>query len=107
MRRSMFAVAVLMAALALPTWIAANNINTGGQLGVAHCLTSKTLGFTGINLGGGFKYERDYDYVDDLAGTDVGRSSPNLFSGNIFANYGLLSPWHATTPSSARPSTAV
>jgi outer membrane protein OmpA-like peptidoglycan-associated protein len=92
MRRSRVGIVTLAAAFALFSQAEANNINTGGQLGVVHCLTSKTLGLAAINLGGGFKYERDHDYVSDVVGA-TRTSSPNLFSGNIFINYGLLKFW--------------
>jgi outer membrane protein OmpA-like peptidoglycan-associated protein len=79
---------MLAAACALSTQSAASDINTGGQLGVARCLSGRTLGFTGLNAGAGFEYQWDDEYVADLTGT-----TPKLLSGNVFVNYGLLSWW--------------
>ena len=80
----------------------ANNINSGGQLGVVRSMSSYTLGLTGINIGGGFKYDRDMSYVTGPGGTGepidkttglavTDRSAPHIFSGNIYIAYGLFS----------------
>lgn len=81
--------------------ILANNINNGGQLGVVRSMSSYTLGLTGIHVGGGFKYDRDIQYVTGPSGTGEpidnttglaveDRTAPHIFSGNIFIGYGLF-----------------
>jgi outer membrane protein OmpA-like peptidoglycan-associated protein len=79
----------------------ANDLNCGGQNGVLRTLSAQSLGFTGFNIGGGFKYSTDYDYVkgpgggtsvlESGSGTPVSRETPRLLSGNVFGAFGLLS----------------
>jgi len=80
---------------------AANNINNGGQVGVVRTISSKPLGLTGLNIGGSFKYDRDFNYVsgpggvgeviDKSTGLAVdGREAPQLISGDVYFGYGLF-----------------
>jgi outer membrane protein OmpA-like peptidoglycan-associated protein len=81
----------------------ANDLNTGGQKGIVRTLSTETLGKTGVNIGGAFKYATEMEYISGPnrstsvinTRTDraVDRSTPHLFSGNIFAAYGLTSFW--------------
>jgi hypothetical protein len=74
----------------------ANDLNSGGQAGVLRTLSASTLGYTGLNIGGAFKYATGNDYIEGPvlesgAGLAVSREAPRLFSGNMFAAYGLMS----------------
>ena len=100
--KSSVAVALGVAVLLISTVVFANNINSGGQKGVVRSMSSYTLGLTGINIGGTFKYDRDFKYVtgpggigeviDMTTGQAVDdRSAPQLFSGNVYIGYGLFS----------------
>jgi outer membrane protein OmpA-like peptidoglycan-associated protein len=91
----------IIIALLLCAGIFANNINSGGQLGVVRSMSSYTLGLTGINIGGALKYDRDFRYVTGPGGTRKvintatglaveDRKSPHIFSGNIYIAYGLF-----------------
>jgi outer membrane protein OmpA-like peptidoglycan-associated protein len=87
--------------LLIPIVGTANDLNSGGQVGVLRTLSASTLGHTGLNIGGAFKYATEYDYIEGPeggplvlesgTGLAVSRDVPRLFSGNIFAAYGLLS----------------
>jgi outer membrane protein OmpA-like peptidoglycan-associated protein len=89
--------------LSVSVRISANDLNTGGQSGVLRTLSAATLGRTGFNLGGAFKYATEYDYVKGPGGTvlvldaassgAVSREAPQLLSGNVFAALGLFSFW--------------
>ena len=61
-------VALGIAVLLFSTVVFANNMNTGGQKGVVRSMSSYTLGLTGINVGGTFKYDRDFKYVSGPGG---------------------------------------
>jgi outer membrane protein OmpA-like peptidoglycan-associated protein len=88
-----------MAMAAVP--VKANDLNTGGQVGVVRTLSASTLGLTGLHIGGGFKYATGADYVTGPNGTAsvvetaTGRSvtgdAPQLLSGDVFLAYGLFS----------------
>ncbi len=95
------AVASGVAVLLFSTAVFANNMNSGGQKGVVRSMSSYTLGLTGINIGGTFKYDRDFDYVTGPGGvgevinTATGqpvddRTAPQLISGNVYVAYGLF-----------------
>ncbi|MBN1578881.1 MAG: hypothetical protein JW913_20135, partial [Chitinispirillaceae bacterium] len=83
--------------------IYANDINTGGQKGIVRTLSTETLGKTGFNLGGALKYGTEMEYIAGPKGEGgvlksannrpVDRTAPHLFSGNIFAGYGITSFW--------------
>ena len=87
--------------LLIPIAGTANDLNTGGQNGVLRTLSASTFGYTGLNIGGAFKYATEYDYIKGPAGGPsviesgtglaISRDAPRLLSGNVFAAYGLLS----------------
>jgi len=80
----------------------ADDLNTGGQLGVVRTLSTATLGKYGITAGSGFKYAADGEYAGGPNGTGsvlrvqglslvpVNKPDPaELWSGNLFVAYGL------------------
>ncbi|MBN1307467.1 MAG: OmpA family protein [Chitinispirillaceae bacterium] len=82
----------------------ANDVNTGGQVGIVRTLSSYTLGKTGLHAGGTFRFATDMDYVAGPGGkgsveaisgagvrTQVRRENPYLFTGDVFCAYGLFS----------------
>ncbi|MBN1306825.1 MAG: hypothetical protein JXA18_02835, partial [Chitinispirillaceae bacterium] len=81
----------------------ANDLNTGGQKGIVRTLSTETLGKTGFNLGGALKYGTEMEYIAGPKGEGAvvnsannrpaERTAPHLFSGNIFAAYGITSFW--------------
>ncbi len=86
----------------LCTTVFSNNINSGGQKAVVRSMSAYTLGMTGINVGGSFKYDQDFEYITGPGGTgevikkSTGlavdeRTTPYIFSGNIYVGYGLFS----------------
>ena len=94
--------ALTLAVLLAPLAASADNLGSGGSTGLVRCISARTLGFTGLNIGAGIKYDRDYLYVYGPNGTNdvlsagivADRSkSPQLLSGDIFVAYGLTSIW--------------
>lgn len=85
--------------------VRANDVNTGGQKGILRTLSSYTLGKTGLNTGGAFRFatERLYvtgpDGVDDILRMDdtagyssvSGRNNPFLLTGVVYCAYGINS----------------
>ncbi len=101
MSQKSVAVKVMVLVMCMSMLGIANNINSGGMLGVVRSMSSYPLGLTGLNVGGGFKYDRDISYVtgpggsgeviDNATGQPVdGREAPHIFSGNLFVGYGLF-----------------
>ncbi len=85
----------------LIAFVFANNLNSSGMLGVVRSMSAYPLGLTGINVGGGFKYDRDITYVTGPGGSGevinnstglavTDRTAPHIFSGNIYVGYGLF-----------------
>ncbi len=91
-----------MMTIALSSTLRANDVNTGGQVGIVRTLSSYTLGKMGLHLGGSFKLGTEMDYVAGPdgkgsvekivqgTGSSVSRENPYLFSGDVFCAYGLL-----------------
>jgi outer membrane protein OmpA-like peptidoglycan-associated protein len=102
METNMKMIARIMVAglILLPISVFPNDLNTGGQIGVVRTLSATTLGLTGLNLGGAYKYATEYDYINGPGGASsvrtsntglpVSRDAPQLLSGDVFAAYGLF-----------------
>jgi len=80
----------------------ANDVNTGGQQGIARTLTASTIGKTGISVGGSFRLASEMAYVAGPDGKgsivttgthpkNLSREMPYLMTGDLFVAYGLLS----------------
>ncbi|MBD3241739.1 MAG: OmpA family protein [Chitinivibrionales bacterium] len=90
---------LIPALVLLAVAVSADNVNTGGQVGIVRTLSARTLGMTGLNGGAALKYDRDWHFVSSAAGNSsvtcngksAQRESPHLFSGNLFATYGVAS----------------
>ena len=76
----------------------ANDVNTGGQLGVVRTLSASTIGQEGIIIGGVFKFATDPSYVKGPDGSGpvmqgqlpVSRTDPaDLLSYDVFTAFGL------------------
>jgi OOP family OmpA-OmpF porin len=86
--------------VAFSSVLLANDVNTGGQVGIVRTLSAYTLGKTGLHAGGAFKFGTEMDYVAGPggtgsvrktgAGTGITRDNPYLFSGDVYCAYGLL-----------------
>jgi len=67
----------------------ANDANTAGQTGIVRTLSAFTSGQTGLNVGGGFKYAFDREYVNSVAGSSVDPGVSHLISGNLYVSFGV------------------
>ncbi|MBN1575293.1 MAG: OmpA family protein [Chitinispirillaceae bacterium] len=96
-------IACVTAATLFSSALRANDVNTGGQVGIVRTLSSSTLGKTGLHLGGAFRFATERDYVagpdgkgsvEAISGqgvrTPVNRENPSLFTGDVFCAYGIL-----------------
>ncbi len=86
------------------SFLNANDLNTGGQLGVVRAHSSYTLGKTGLHTGGTFGFATEMDYVKGPEGKgsvlEIGgnqnrtpvknQENPFLYSGDVFFAYGLF-----------------
>ncbi|MBN1129908.1 MAG: OmpA family protein [Chitinispirillaceae bacterium] len=100
MKQNVLWLFLLYLSLSRPTLTAANDLNTGGQKGVIRALSAYTLGTTGYNIGGAFRYATGPSYVSGPGGTSsvidatsrlaIDPGTSQLLSGNVYAAFGLF-----------------
>ena len=104
MHRFRITVCVMMSVV-FSSVLRANDVNTGGQVGIVRTLSSYTLGKTGLHAGGSFRFATEMDYVEGPDGkgrvVKIGstgarapvsqQKNPFLYTGDVFCAYGLLS----------------
>lgn len=94
--------AMILSCIIIHGILFADDLNTGGQLGIVRTLSTATLGKEVITAGGGFKIAADGEYAKGPNGSNSITASPSrlyvrqtdraeLWSGDLFVVYGLNS----------------
>lgn len=69
----------------------ASDLNSGGLTGVHTVKSASPLGLGGVNVGGTFRYGREWDFISS---SNVNREkSPQLFDGDLFVGVGVGRHW--------------
>jgi outer membrane protein OmpA-like peptidoglycan-associated protein len=71
--------------------ISASDLNSGGFDGVHSVTSAAPLGLGGVNVGGTFRYGKDWDFVSST--TENKSKSAQLFSGDLFTGVGVGRNW--------------